>query len=84
MWWCRKRARTARGRMVVRPRWPGEDTTPSASHDDSDAYSSPDEASPWTGPPQLPPSLLLQKGCIQTFCAVPFPGIALSVSCRVS
>lgn len=35
--------------MVVRPRWPGEDTTPSASHDDSDAYSSPDEASPWAG-----------------------------------
>ncbi len=39
--------------MVVRPRWPGEETTPSASHDDSDAYSSADEASPWTGRPLI-------------------------------
>ena len=49
----RKRARTARGRMVVRPRWPGEDATPSASRDDASdaaAYSSADEASqPWPG-----------------------------------
>ena len=39
--------------MVVRPRWPGEDTTPSASRDDASdavAYSSADEASqPWPG-----------------------------------
>ena len=62
---CRKRARTARGRMVVRPRWPGEDTTPSASHDDSDAYSSPDEASPWTGDPTHLPTYLLT--CLPTY-----------------
>ena len=47
----RKRARTARGRTVVRPRWPGEDATPSGSREDSDgALSSADEASqPWPG-----------------------------------
>ena len=47
----RKRARTARGRTVVRPRWPGEDATPSGSREDSDGgLSSADEASqPWPG-----------------------------------
>lgn len=43
----RKRARTARGRVVVRPRWPGEDDTGGSSPDPnhSDPYSSADEAS---------------------------------------
>jgi hypothetical protein len=47
----RKRARTARGRVVVRPKWPGEDDTGGSSPDPSEAYSSADEASHagWAG-----------------------------------
>ena len=48
----RKRARTARGRVVVRPKWPGEDDTGGSSPELSEAYySSADEAShaTWAG-----------------------------------